>query len=85
MENSATNQRYNNLDGLRTIAAIGVILMHVRANIGFEIIGGGVSDYIINRLIAGMGTFVQLFFIMSGFSMCCGYYVKIGSITNFVG
>lgn len=34
-------QRYNNLDGIRSLAAIGVICMHVRANIGFEIGGGG--------------------------------------------
>ncbi|MCD8080050.1 MAG: acyltransferase family protein [Bacteroides sp.] len=111
-------QRYNNLDGLRTLASIGVICMHVRANIGFEIsgadcpktqislfesttccameeaeslhvvpqeteirvfgqLGGGILDYLINTLIAQMGGFVQLFYILSGFSMCCGYYEKI--------
>ncbi|MCD7811213.1 MAG: acyltransferase, partial [Ruminococcus sp.] len=36
-----------------------------------------IADYIINHLISGMGKFVQLFFILSGFSMCCGYYDKI--------
>lgn len=34
-------KRYNNLDALRTIAAIGVVCMHIRANIGFDVIGGG--------------------------------------------
>lgn len=33
--------RYNNLDGIRSFAAVGVICMHVRANIGFEISAGG--------------------------------------------
>ncbi|MCC8081756.1 MAG: acyltransferase [Lachnospiraceae bacterium] len=69
--------RYNNLDGIRTMAAIGVICMHVNANIGFEIIEGGIADYLINSVIAKMYLFVQLFFILSGFSMCCGYYDKI--------
>ncbi|MCD7804495.1 MAG: acyltransferase [Oscillospiraceae bacterium] len=71
-------QRYNNLDALRTIAAIGVICMHVRANIGFDVaVWGGTADYVVNTLIAQMGGFVQLFFILSGFSMCCGYYERI--------
>lgn len=29
-------KRYGNIDGLRTIAALGVVLMHVRANIGYK-------------------------------------------------
>ncbi|MCD7847486.1 MAG: acyltransferase [Oscillospiraceae bacterium] len=79
MEVQVTNrQRYNNLDGLRTIAAIGVICMHVRANIGFDVaVWGGTANYVVNSLIAQMGGFVQLFFILSGFSMCCGYYERI--------
>ncbi len=74
---SSERRRYNNLDGIRSLAAIGVICMHVRANIGFEIRGGAVSNYVVNQLIASMGRFVQLFFILSAFSMCCGYYEKI--------
>lgn len=34
-------KRYGNIDGLRTIAALGVVLMHVRANIGYKIVSGG--------------------------------------------
>lgn len=71
-------KRYNNLDALRTFAAIGVICMHIRANIGFDIVcGGGITNYVVNTLICQMGCFVQLFFILSGFSMCCGYYERI--------
>ncbi len=39
--------------------------------------GGGIQNYLINSLIAQFGVFVQLFFIISGFGMCCGYYEKI--------
>lgn len=68
-------ERYNNLDGIRTLAAIGIILMHVQSNIGFEVPGGGtLGEFILEHLIGEMGGFVQLFFILSGFSMCCGYY-----------
>lgn len=70
-------RKYNNLDGLRTFAAGGVVCMHVRTNIGFKISGGEYTDYLINSLIAQFGTFVQLFFIISGFGMCCGYYEKM--------
>lgn len=45
-------KRYGNIDGLRTIAALGVVLMHVRANIGYKIVSGGGTDYLINRLAA---------------------------------
>lgn len=70
-------QRYNNIDGLRTLAAVGIVCMHVRANIGFSITGGEITNYVVNTLIAQMRNFVQLFFMLSGFSMCCGYYEKI--------
>lgn len=70
-------KRYGNLDGLRTIAALGIVLMHVRANIGYIIVSGRGTDYIINQLIPQLSSFVCLFFIISGFSMCCGYYERI--------
>lgn len=70
-------KRYGNIDGLRTIAALGVVLMHVRANIGYKIVSGGGTDYLINRLIPQLSSYVYLFFIISGFAMCCGYYEKI--------
>ncbi|MCD7812318.1 MAG: hypothetical protein LUG91_10855, partial [Ruminococcus sp.] len=42
MESQALKvQRFNNLDGLRTLAAIGIICMHIRGSIGFEISAGG--------------------------------------------
>lgn len=68
-------QRFNNLDGIRTLAAIGIILMHVKANIGFDVTAGGMTNkFILEHLIGKMGGFIQLFFILSSFCMCCGYY-----------
>ena len=38
---------------------------------------GGGTDYLINRLVPQLSSYVYLFFIISGFGMCCGYYEKI--------
>ncbi len=71
-------KHYNNLDGLRALAALGIVCMHVRSNLGFEIIfGGGIGDYIVNSLISQFGSFISMFMILSGFAMCCGYYERI--------
>lgn len=70
-------QRYNNLDGIRSIAALGIICMHIKSNIGFLAIHeNAATKFILERLVGKMGGFVQLFFVISGFSMCCGYYRK---------
>lgn len=37
----------------------------------------GGTDYLINRLVPHLSSYVYLFFIISGFGMCCGYYEKI--------
>lgn len=70
-------KKYNNLNGLRCFAAIGIICMHVYTSMGFKINTGIISNYLFNNLIIQFNNFVQLFFIISGFSMCCGYYDKI--------
>ena len=63
--------RYGNIDGLRAFAAIGIILMHVFYNGQYSITGPIIS------VIARAGLLTRLFFIISGFGMCCGYYEKI--------
>ena len=65
--------KYDNIDGLRSIAAIGIILMHVLSNGKFQIYS------VLGRIIGSFGVFVKLFFIISGFGMCCGYYDKFKS------
>ncbi len=63
---------YGALDGLRTIAAIGIVLMHIAANNDYEI-----SGFVYDNLIGSFGNFVFLFMVISSFGMCCGYYDKI--------
>lgn len=66
------NNRYNGLDGLRTIAAFGIIAVHVAKNTGFDILA-----FWYQGVICRLESFVNLFFVISGFAMCCGYYEKI--------
>lgn len=63
---------YGTLDGLRAFSAIGIVLMHVRANANYAIDG-----FIFNGLIPSFTMLVYLFMMISAFSMCCGYYDKI--------
>ena len=67
-------ERYENLDGFRALAAIGIILMHVRANGNF-----GISGFVYDSVIASFTNLTFLFMLLSAFSMCCGYYEKFRS------
>lgn len=66
------SKRYDNLNGLRTYAAIMIVLFHIYINALYFI-----GDNIVASYIGGASSLVKLFFIISGFSMCCGYYDKI--------
>lgn len=60
--------RYSSIDGLRAIACLGIIAMHVRANTAYEIASP------LYKIIVGSWTwFVPLFLMISGFSVCAGY------------
>ena len=65
------SERYDNLDGLRTYAAIGIVMMHVLANGNYN-----TSGFIFDKLIPSFTNFTCLFMIVSAFSMCCGYYQR---------
>lgn len=65
-------KHYDALDGLRTIACTGIVMMHIRANNTYEI-----SGFIYNKMIASFTNFVFLFMVISAFGMCCGYLDKI--------
>lgn len=72
-------ENYSSLDGLRAYAAVGIVLMHVQANLVIK-----PSDNILTgNVIPWFTNFTLLFMIISAFSMCCGYYerVKSGAIT----
>lgn len=65
-------KRYDSLNGLRTIACIGIVLLHIQLNMNISI------DNSITRLIySNLTQFTFLFMIISSFGMCCGYYDKI--------
>ena len=65
-------KHYGALDGLRTIACFGIVLMHVRANNAYDI-----SGFFYDNLIASFTNFVFLFMLISAFGMCCGYLDKV--------
>ena len=65
------SRRYYGLNGLRMIACLGIVIMHVKANSYISI------NPIIDNIIKEFTNFVFLFMMLSPFSMCCGYYKKI--------
>ena len=71
--------KYNNINGLRALSAVGIAIMHYQANISVKPELGWFSD----KLIPWFTWFVVLFFMISGFALCCGYYdrMKNGQIS----
>ena len=78
-QNNVNRERYGSLDGLRAYAALGIVLMHVQANICVK----PSANYVTGHLIPFFTDFTLLFMVVSGFSLCCGYYgrIKSGAIT----
>ncbi len=71
-------QHYDGLDGLRTFAALGILILHVETNGNF-----GFDGFFHTQVIPALGWPVFLFMMISGFSLCCGYYdsFRQGTIT----
>lgn len=65
-------EHYGAIDGLRTIACIGIVMMHLAANTDYSITG-----FFYNSMIPSFTNFVFLFMTVSAFGMCCGYYHKM--------
>ena len=65
-------ERYDALDGLRALACIGIVLMHVKTNIAVK----PTESFLMNNIIDFTGNFVLLFMMVSAFSLCCGYYER---------
>lgn len=78
-KNKVNRERYGSLDGLRAYAALGIILMHVLTNINVK----PSENYLTESIIPFFTDFTLLFMVVSGFSLCCGYYTRIkeGTIT----
>lgn len=71
-KNHKETKHYGAIDGLRAIAAIGIVMMHIAANNKYEI-----SGFVYDRIIPSFTNFVFLFMSVSAFGMCCGYYEKV--------
>lgn len=65
------NSRYPSLDGLRAMAAICIVMMHVLSNMGASL-----SVVAFNPIVNSFTNFTFLFMMVSAFGMCCGYYEK---------
>lgn len=63
---------YGSIDGLRTIACIGIVMMHAASNSNYSLNG-----FLYESVIPSFTNFVFLFMAVSAFSMCCGYYEKV--------
>lgn len=69
------NNRYPSLDGLRAYAAVGIVIMHVLANIAVR----PEKNFLYGIIIPSLTNFVYLFFVISAFAVCCGYYDRMKS------
>lgn len=74
--NYIEQKKYENLDGLRAYACIGIVLMHVLDNGGF-----GMKGFVFETFILSFTNFSFLFMILSSFSICCGYYERFQNNT----
>lgn len=63
---------YRSIDGLRTIACIGIVMMHMMMNNSYVLPGTFAV-----RMIEAFTDFVYLFMVVSAFGMCCGYLEKM--------
>ena len=71
--NKVKSSRYESLDGLRAYAAIGIVMMHVLANIVVK----PSENYLAETIIPFFTNFTLLFMVVSAFSVCCGYYDRV--------
>lgn len=70
-EVSKAKERYNALDGIRALACIGIVLMHVLSNTCIKPDEGWWLE-----IIRYCTNFVFLFMMVSAFSLSCGYYER---------
>ena len=71
-EKVAKNNIFFSINGLKALACLGIILMHLKSNLDYQLAG---NFPII--MISNFTNFVFLFMIISSFGLCCGYYEKI--------
>lgn len=64
-------KKYDGIDGLRTISCIAIIVMHVQANVSYNI-----NDFFYNEIIPSWKWLIYLFMMVSAFGLCCGYFIR---------
>ena len=77
MENSVRRERYDSLDGIRAWSCICIVMAHIYLNASYAL-GDGFEKFALFAV-----ELVFLYMIISGFSVCCGYFegIKNGSIS----
>lgn len=65
---------YGSIEGIRMFASLGIVMMHILSKENSVYV---INNFITINVIPLFTNFVFLFMIISGFSMCCGYYDKI--------
>lgn len=65
-------KNYRSIDGLRTIACVGIVMMHMMTNNSYALPGTFAV-----RMIKAFTDFVYLFMMVSAFGMCCGYLERM--------
>lgn len=65
-------KHYGAIDGLRMIAAFGIVMMHMATNNHYQL-----SGFVYDKIIPSFTNFTFLFMVISAFGMCCGYYTKV--------
>ncbi len=63
--------KYKGIDGLKAITILIIVLIHVTFNGNYNI-----DSHYYNSFIYHIRICVEIFFILSAFGMCCGYYEK---------
>lgn len=69
------SERFDAIDGLKAITCLCIVTMHILANADYQI--GAIYPKIIQ-----WANFVFMFFIISAFGLCCGYFEKIRNRTE---
>lgn len=70
--------RYKGFDGLRALCALGIAMMHYQA---FIVVKPS-ENFFTDRCIPFFTEFVFMFFMISAFGLCCGYYNKLKGDEN---
>lgn len=72
MQKEKKMKKIKSIDGLKAFSIMMIVLVHVAVNGNYKI-----DNFFFNVIVKNLSVFVELFFILSAFGMCYGYYEKI--------